>query len=271
MQNKRILISGSAGTIGGELVNQLYQTNDVLGIDINETDLFTIAEEKKIKMRICDIRDRQSLEEVFNDFQPEVVFHCGALKHVTPAEWDPVGTVKTNVLGTDNMVELAKRYGVKTFVNISTDKVVNAECIMGLTKKIAEKIVKNAGYVSVRFGNVLGSRGSVVPIWQKQLNEGEPITITDENMERYLMTVSQAVDLVIKAGEIGESGDLIILDMGKRHNLGKVANEWLEALGVPDYPKKIIGIRPGEQMVEQLMTKEEEKKAIKKEKLWIIK
>lgn len=255
--NKNILITGAAGTIGSELVRQLAAENNIYGIDQNETELFILYEDQKtiapIRTRIGDIRDKDTVEDIFLHFTPDIIFHTSALKHVSPAEHDPEEYVRTNILGTSQMVKAAKRNGVKTFVNISTDKVVNAECIMGLTKKIAEKIVKNAGYVSVRFGNVLGSRGSVIPIWQSQLSQGRNLTVTDPRMTRFVMTIPQAVSLVIRAAEIGQKGEVVILDMGEPVNVLELAKKVIRESG-KDLGVDLIGIRPGEELHERLMT-----------------
>lgn len=258
----KILVTGAAGSIGSELVRQLAKDNEVYALDHNETELFILYEGQKstnpIKTRIGDIRDRETVNDTFESFRPDIVFHASALKHVTPAEHDPLEYVKTNIVGTSNVIRAAKRAGVRAFVNISTDKVVNAECIMGLTKKIAEKIVKNAGYVSVRFGNVIGSRGSVVPLWQAQLDAGKNLTVTDPRMTRFVMTIQQAVSLVITASEIGQPGEVVILDMGEPVNVLELAKEIISKSG-RDLGIDIIGIRPGEMLSERLMTDEEER------------
>lgn len=276
LKDRHILITGAAGSIGSELVRQLSPDNHVFGVDINETDLFDLYEEMKlvgspIKTRVGDIRNKETVEDIFNnDIFPQIVIHAAAYKHVSPMELDPMEAVNTNIIGTNNIVRMSKKYH-SSLVFISTDKVVNGESIMGLTKKIAERIVHNAGFVSVRFGNVLGSRGSVIPIWQKQLDNNKPLTITDERMTRYFMTIPEACRLVIEAIEIGEPGDKIILDMGEKRNVLEVAKEILGKLDKPDYPIKVIGSRPGETLTETLMTEEEEKRAVKLGKFYIIK
>lgn len=276
MVNKKIFISGIAGSIGSELCRQLAKNNEVFGLDQNETDIFDLYEEMKIagtpvKTRVGDIKDKETIEDIFENFKPEVIIHAAARKHVSPMELDPIEAVATNIIGTNNLVRQSKKSGVERFINISTDKVVNGESIMGLTKKIAERIVHNAGYVSVRFGNVLGSRGSVIPIWQKQLDNNQPITVTDPEMTRYFMTIPEACKLVIEAVEIGEPGDKIILDMGEKHNVLEVAKEILGKLNKPGYPINIIGSRPGESLTESLMTHEEELRAEKKGNFYVIK
>ena len=177
--------------------------------------------------------------------------------------------IKTNVLGTDNVLKFAKKCGTK-MVNISTDKVVNPTSIMAATKKLAEIMVRDDGQVSVRFGNVLGSRGSVIPIWQRQLDNNESLKFTDERMMRYFMTIPEACRLVIKAAEIGEPGQILILDMGEPKSVYNLALEILKKSGKEHLGMEKIGIRPGEVLVEQLMTEEEKSRAIKIDDFWII-
>lgn len=277
IKNKRVLVTGGAGSIGSEIVRQLAPHNKIFIIDTNETGTFDLREELKqegfwVHSRTGDIRDKNVIKDVFEDFKPQYIFHAGALKHVTPGEEYPEEMVYTNILGTLNLVQEAKRWEcLEKFVFISTDKVVNANCIMGITKLCAEGIVRRAGkqFVAVRFGNVLGSRGSVIPIWQKQIDAGKPITITDQRMTRYMMTIPEAVNLVIEAGTRGKDGQVFILDMGEQINILDLA---LDILGKSkkhlDY--KIIGMRPGETLDEKLMTAEEEIIAKKEGNFWII-
>lgn len=280
IQNRRILITGCAGSIGSELTRQLCKENEVYGLDNNETGFFDLYEElgyagTSIKGRIGDIRDKDTVEEVVRDFDPHIIFHAAAYKHVTPLEKVPREAIDVNLLGLLNVLEAAKKYVTKKyvmekFIFVSSDKAVNATSIMGVTKRLGELIVKNAGGISVRFGNVLGSRGSVIPIWQKQLDNKLPLTVTDPQMERFFMTIPQAVELLIQAAEIGNPGEILVLDMGKRVKVIDVAEEIISAFG-KDGTIKIIGKRPGEILVERLMTEEEERIAIKKDKIWVIK
>ena len=274
IKRKRILITGGAGSIGQELVRQLAPKNKIFIIDQNETGAFDLTEELRLKghnvnCRIGDVRDYKTLEDVFSDFKPQVVFHCAALKHVTPNEQYPIEAINTNILGTYNVIHLAKRYGVKKLVNISTDKVIHANSIMGITKKVAEVMTKNAGYISVRFGNILGSRGSVIPIWQQQVDKGESLTVTHPDMERYFMTIPNACELVIKALKIGKAGQILILDMGKPIKILDLAKEIIKKSG-KDIKIKTIGIRQGETLDEKLMTYEEEQRAVKTGKYYVI-
>lgn len=277
IQGKRILITGGAGSIGSELYRQLAEAgNTIMAMDINETALFDLHEEYRLKgfdvhYRLGDIRDERVVDSVFRTFEPQYVFHAGALKHVTPSEAYPRETAKTNILGTLNVIAACKENNVEQMVYVSTDKVVNSNCIMGISKRFGEVAVRNAGYVAVRFGNVMRSRGSVLEIWERQLAKNEPITITDERMERLMMSIPQACELLIKACEIGEPGQLLVMDMGKPIKIVDLANKFLEEHGRVGYPINVIGIRPGEQLSEKLMTPEEELSSIKKGNFIIIK
>lgn len=272
---KKILITGAAGSIGSELYRQLAPNNIVMALDFNETALFDLHEEYRLKghdvhYRLGDVRDQDVINSVFDTFRPNIVYHSAALKHVTPNEAFPREATKTNVIGTLNVVGAAKRLGVKKLVYISTDKVINSNSVMGVTKRLGELVARNAGYIAVRFGNVLGSRGSVIPIWQRQLDANEPLTITDERMERYFMSIEEACELVIKAGETGPPGSVMVMDMGEKVNVLQAAKDILGKLRKPDYPINIIGIRPGETLSEGLMTEEESKRAVKQDRFWVI-
>lgn len=277
IKNKRIVITGGAGSIGSEICRQLSANNKIFVLDSNESDTFDLTEHLKqegywVKPRVGDVRDMETVKDLFEDFKPQLVFHCAAAKHVSPNETYPLEAIRTNIIGTYNVLHQAKRYEcLEKMIYISTDKVVNANSVMGATKKVGEIMVKNAGGIVVRFGNVMGSRGSVIPIWQKQLDAGKPLTITDSRMERYMMTIPQACELVIKAAEEGKGGEIFIMDMGKRVNILSILTDMLKKVGDPEYPIEEIGIRPGETLDEKLMTQEEEKIAIKKDKFYIIK
>lgn len=265
MKNKRILITGCAGSIGSELLRQLSKDNKIYGVDHNETGLFDIISECGVDGRVGDIEDANTIRDVFSDFKPQIVFHAAARKHVTPMERQPLEAINTNVLGLYNVLHYSKVYPVEKFVFISTDKAVDPDSIMGATKRLGEIMVKNSGkgYIAVRFGNVLGSRGSVIPIWQKQMDKGGPITVTHKDMERYFMTIEEACELVICASEQGIGGEIYILDMGNRVNVLELAKKITNKI-------EIIGIRPGEKLIEKLMTAEEESHAIKKGKFYVI-
>lgn len=278
MKNKRILITGGAGSIGSELVRQLAPHNKVFIIDNNETGCFDLIEEEKqaghwVHGRIGDIRNKETVEDVFSDFKPQVVFHAAALKHVTPAEWTPEEYVDTNIKGTLNIIKYAKKWEcLEKFVFISTDKAVQSSSIMGATKRVSEIIVRNQGrgFVVVRFGNVLGSRGSVIPLWQKAINEGKSIKVTSAEMTRYMMSIDEAVSLVIEAAKKGKGGEIYCLEMGKKVNILGLAKRLVKEAQVEN-PIEIIGVRPGEQLTERLMFEEEERVAKKDGKFLIIK
>lgn len=269
MEGKNILVTGGAGSIGSQLVRKLCENNNVFVYDINETALFDLIEELGINGVVADIRNKSDLIQVFDLWKPDIVFHAAALKHVTPSRWNPELYVDVNIKGTENVIRIAQDRYCRV-VNISTDKVVNPESIMGATKKVAELIVKNSGVgISVRFGNVLGSRGSVIPIWQKQIDDNKPLTVTSAEMERFFMTIEEACDLVIKAGEEGNEGEIFILDMGKPINILNLAKDILKKSG-KDLNIKLIGSRPGENLTEDLMTDAEKKVAIKQDRYYII-
>lgn len=277
VKNKKILITGGAGSIGSELVRQLAPHNKVFILDINETGFFDLICEEKAKGhwvhgRVGNVRDEKTLEDVFSDFKPEIVFHAAAYKHVTPMEWTPLEAINTNIIGTYNLIHYAKKYEVEKFVFISTDKAVQSSSIMGATKRVSEIVTRNqgTGFIVVRFGNVLGSRGSVIPIWQKQINENLPLTITDPEMERYMMTIEEACELVIEASEMGVGGEIIILDMGKKVKILDLAKRIIED-SRKEVDIKFTGLRPGEQLTEKIMFEEEEHIAVKKGKFFIIK
>lgn len=274
LENKRILVTGAAGSIGSELVRQLSVSNKVFLLDINETGVFDLINEEKDKGnwvhgRVGDVKNPKTLEDVFSDFKPQVVFHAGAYKHVTPMEWYPREAVETNILGTLNVIEYAKKYEVGKFIFISTDKAVQSTSIMGATKRVGEIITRNQGkgYIVVRFGNVLGSRGSVIPIWQKQVERGRPLTVTHKEMTRYMMTIEDAVNLVIQASEMGTGGEIFCLDMGEKVNVLELAKKIIKGT---DLGVEVIGLRPGEQLTERLMFEEEERVAKKVGKFYVI-
>lgn len=272
MKNKRILITGGAGSIGSELARQLCNDNEVYIFDVNETEAFDVMCDLGIKGKIGDICDCNAMENVFCEFEPDVVFHAAARKHVSPMENNYDEAIRVNVVGAANVLRASKKHGIEKFVFISTDKAVQATSVMGATKRLGEVMTKNCGdgYVVVRFGNVLGSRGSVIPIWQKQIESGKNLTITDERMTRYMMTIDEAVSLVIKAAEIGKGGEIIIFEMGEAIKIIDLAKQIL-LQARSNARIDIIGARPGEQLHETLMTEEEKKAAIKNGKFLIIK
>ena len=269
IKSRRVLVTGGGGSIGSELVRQLAPHNKIFVIDINAGALHGLMSELKIYGRVGDIRDKEVVHDVFSDFKPQIVFHAAANKYVDLCEKYPSECIETNVIGTRNLIEEAKKWEcVEKFVFISTDK-VNGGSLMGATKKLGEIMAKNVGYHVVRFANVLGSSGSVIPIWEKQINSGGAVTVTSPEMERYFMTIQEAVNLVIQAAETFEGGKIITLDMGDPVKILDLAKKIIEA-SRKKVEIEITGIRPGEQLREKLMSEEEEKVAIKKGKFFVI-
>ena len=270
LQNKRVLVTGAGGSIGSEVVRQLlaFEPEIVFALDRDESALheamltWTSVGHDLPRTVLCDIRDRDRVARVFEEFRPEIVFHAAALKHVPILQHYPEEAVKTNVAGTLNVMEAGRTVGIERFINISTDKAVAPSSVMGATKRIAEMLMQAANsrgdgalYSSVRFGNVLGSRGSVVPTFIRQIQDGGPVTITDPDMTRYFMTVDEAVQLVLQAASMAQGGEVFVLDMGEPVRIGDLAHRMIRLAGlVPgrDIELKITGRRPGEKMQEVL-------------------
>ena len=275
IQNKRVLITGAAGSIGSEIARQVtyYEPAEIAILDINESDLSnleiqlaSIQKGANVKMYLCDISNSYKVDKIFEDFLPDVIFHAAAYKHVPVMEKFPEEAVRVNILGTYNLANSSIMYGVKNFILISTDKAVNPSSIMGVSKRIAEYIVTSAAkqsqsnFVAVRFGNVIGSRGSALPIFMDQLKNGGPITITHPDMKRYFMTIPEAVALVLQAATTGKSGDVFVLDMGEPVKILDLARDLILLHNlVPDKDIKIefTGIREGEKLFEEVLTAEE--------------
>ena len=269
---KKVLITGAGGSIGSELVKQCigFDPDLLILFDQSENNLFNIENHcsnlgHKIGLQtiLGDIRDESILDSVFNSFQPDVVIHAAAYKHVPMQELNPWEAINTNVRGTLNLVQAAENYNVDRFVLVSTDKAVNPANVMGATKRIAEKIIQaksqtsNVKYMAVRFGNVIGSSGSVVPIFQEQIKNGGPVTITDPKIKRYFMSIPEAAQLILQAGALGKGGEIFVLDMGEPVLVKDIAIELIRLSGLtPDVDITInyIGLRPGEKMFEELIT-----------------
>jgi FlaA1/EpsC-like NDP-sugar epimerase len=277
IEGRSILVTGAGGSIGSEIVRQIsrFKPARVVLLGRGENSIHNIYREFQqnyahipFDVKITDVRDIVSLEKVFKDTRPEVIFHAAAHKHVTLMELNPSQAVLNNVGGTKNLVSLSLEYGVKCFVNISSDKSVNPSSIMGASKRVAEYVVDKASqqakpdqiFVSVRFGNVLGSRGSVVPIFKEQIKNGGPITITHPDMVRYFMTIPEASQLVLQAGALNINGAVFVLDMGEPVKIVEMAKDLIRLSGFdPDKDIKIVytGVQKGEKLFEELLTAEE--------------
>lgn len=277
IKGKRILVTGAGGSIGSEIVRQIsrFKPEHVILLGRGENSIHNLVREVNneishldYSIRICDVRDLNTLSQIFDKDKPEVVFHAAAHKHVPLMEENPAQAILNNVIGTRNLVNLSVENGISYFVNISTDKAVNPTSVMGASKRIAEYIVEWGAsqvedgqvYVSVRFGNVLGSRGSVIPIFKDQISKGGPVTVTHPNMVRYFMTIPEASQLVLQAGALNNNGAVFVLDMGEPVNIEQMARELIKLSGLqPDVDIEIkhTGIRPGEKMFEELLTSEE--------------
>lgn len=267
IEDKIVLVTGGAGSIGSELVRQIARFNParLIALDINENDLYFLQLELKRRYpnldlicEMCNIRERTKLEFLLQKYQPKVIFHAAAHKHVPMMENNPEEAIKNNIFGTKNVVELAVKYRVDRFVLISTDKAVNPTNIMGATKRACELIVKKNSskgltkFMIVRFGNVLGSNGSVIPIFNTLLKEGRNLTVTHKEITRYFMTISEAVQLVLEAGAIGKGGELFVLDMGEPVKIYELAKTMIK-LSNANVGIDIVGLRPGEKLYEELL------------------
>jgi FlaA1/EpsC-like NDP-sugar epimerase len=263
---RRVLVTGAGGSIGSELCRQIHRFTPakLVMLDRDESGLHELqlsmegrALLDKRTLVVCNIQDVDALDDVFREHRPEVVFHAAALKHLPLLEMWPAEAIKTNVIGTRNLLAASMKFGVGRLVNISTDKAADPVSVLGYTKRIAERLTSattapaGAVYMSVRFGNVLGSRGSVLITFRAQILAGGPVTVTDPDVTRYFMTVQEAVQLVIQAGAIGGSGEVLVLDMGSPARIAEVARRLVEE---SNRPIEILftGLRPGEKLHEVL-------------------
>ncbi|MGO1468508.1 MAG: polysaccharide biosynthesis protein [Tissierella sp.] len=272
---KTVLVTGGGGSIGSELCRQIvrFSPKRLVLLDIYENSVYDVQMELNrnypdlnLQVYIGSIRDKDRLEEIFEMEKPQVIFHAAAHKHVPLMEDSPKEAIKNNVFGTLNLAQLSDKYGLERFVMISTDKAVNPTNIMGATKRLCEMIIQSINvhskteFVAVRFGNVLGSNGSVIPLFKSQIEEGGPVTVTHPDIIRYFMTIPEAVQLVIQAGSMAKGGEVFILDMGEPVKIMDLARDVIRLSGFEpdvDMPIKITGLRPGEKLLEELLMEEE--------------
>ena len=287
INKKVVLVTGAGGSIGSELCRQimLHNPKQILLLDNYENSLYDIELELKtnhpnndIRAIVANIREKERLDTIFEKYNPEIVFHAAAHKHVPLMENNPTEAIKNNVFGTYNLVNCSDKYNVKRFILISTDKAVNPTNIMGATKRLCEMVIQaknkqsNTEYVAVRFGNVLGSNGSVVPLFKKQLAHGGPLTVTHKEITRFFMTIPEAVALVLQAITYAEGGEIFVLDMGEPVKIYDLAKSLIELSGYTlgkDMEIEITGMRPGEKLYEELLMNEENLQATKHEKIYI--
>lgn len=287
IKNKTVLVTGGGGSIGSELCRQIvkYDPKRLVILDIYENNLYDIemelrAEYPKLNLEaiVASVRDKARLNNVFETYKPEIVFHAAAHKHVPLMEKSPLEAIKNNVFGTHNVVNCADEYGVEKFVLISTDKAVNPTNIMGASKRVCEMIVQaknkvsNTEYAAVRFGNVLGSNGSVIPLFKKQIERGGPVTVTHKDITRFFMTIPEAVQLILQAVTYAKGGEIFVLDMGEPVKIYDLAVSLIKLLGYEpnvDIPIEITGLRPGEKLYEEILMSEEGLTSTKHNKIFI--
>ena len=287
IKNKTVLVTGGGGSIGSELCRQIikYEPKRLVILDIYENNLYDIemelrAEYPKLNLEaiVASVRDKARLNNVFETYKPEIVFHAAAHKHVPLMEKSPLEAIKNNVFGTYNVVNCADEYGVEKFVLISTDKAVNPTNIMGASKRVCEMIVQaknkvsKTEYAAVRFGNVLGSNGSVIPLFKKQIERGGPVTVTHKEITRFFMTIPEAVQLILQAVTYAKGGEIFVLDMGEPVKIYDLAVSLIKLLGYEpnvDIPIEITGLRPGEKLYEEILMSEEGLTSTKHDKIFI--
>ena len=271
--DKVVLVTGAAGSIGSEICRQLiqYKPTKVVMLDQAESPMYDLQYElrntykndlDRLEFVIANVKDRTRMEEVFANYRPNLVYHAAAYKHVPFMEENPYEAVYVNVFGTRNLADLAIKYGAYKFVMVSTDKAVNPTNVMGATKRMAEIYIQSRSnettrFVTTRFGNVLGSNGSVIPLFKKQLAAGGPLTVTHKDIIRYFMTIPEACNLVLEAGAMGEGGDIFVFDMGKPVKIYDMARKMIQLSGLHNIEIKEIGLRPGEKLYEELLATKE--------------
>lgn len=289
LTEKVVLVTGGGGSIGSELCRQIstFNPKKLLILDMYENNAYEIQNELirthrnlDLEIIMASVRDKTRLEEIFKKYNPKIVFHAAAHKHVPLMESNPKEAIKNNVFGTLNVAECSHKFNAEKFVLISTDKAVNPTNVMGATKRVAEMIVQSLNkvskteFVAVRFGNVLGSNGSVIPFFKKQIKNGGPVTVTHKDVTRYFMTIPEAVQLVIQAGAMAKGGEIFVLDMGKSVKIIDLARNLIRLSGfVPDEDIKIeiVGLRPGEKLFEELLLEGEGTESTKHEKIFTAK
>jgi FlaA1/EpsC-like NDP-sugar epimerase len=287
VRGKTVLITGAAGSIGSEVCRQVARLGPsrIILMDQDESGVYDLHRELEqrapavvLHQVVGDVREERNVESIFSAHKPQVVFHAAAYKHVPLMEEHPDQAVKTNVFGTYLLARSARRWGAEKFVLISTDKAVNPTSVMGATKRAAEVAIRHAGawgrtqFVAVRFGNVLGSRGSVVPVFQDQIARGGPVTVTHPDMRRYFMTIPEAVLLVLQAGAMGKNGEVLVLDMGEPVRIVDLARQLIILNGFkPDVEIPIVftGIRPGEKLFEDILSAEEGTSATRSNRIFV--
>lgn len=287
IKDKDVLVTGGGGSIGSELCRQImkYNPEKLIIFDIYENNLYDIELElkskypkQKIEAIVGSVRDKKRLEDVFSEYKPSLVFHAAAHKHVPLMENNPLEAIKNNIFGTYNVVNCADKYGTERFVLISTDKAVNPTNIMGASKRVCEMIVQaknkvsNTEYVAVRFGNVLGSNGSVIPLFKKQIANGGPVTVTHKDITRFFMTIPEAVGLILQAVTYAKGGEIFVLDMGEPVKIYDLAVSLIKLSGYEpdvDIPIQVTGLRPGEKLYEELLMAEEGLTATKHDKIFV--
>ena len=286
IKGKRVLVTGAGGSIGSELCRQIagFEPELLIMVDIGDTELFYITQEMNDKLRqnsnisiLADVKDEVAMDKIFKQYSPSVVFHAAAYKHVPLLENSPREAVLNNIMGTKVTALCANENQVDKFIFISTDKAINPTSVMGATKRVSENILseinaENTEFVSVRFGNVLDSRGSVIPIFKDQVRKGGPVTVTHPDMMRYFMSIHEAVFLVLQAGALGRGGEVFVLDMGEQISILDLAKNIIRSFGFEpdkDIPIVYTGLRPGEKLYEEILTAEEDTTVTIRKKIFI--